>query len=357
MQRFFLENFANPNIMKEPDLYFLNNGINGFLGKDPELNMDLVHRKTKIALLSVISNVALMMMKLAVGFAIGSVAIISEGVHSGMDLLAALIAFYSVKKSSQPADRRHPFGHGKIENISGTVEALLIFLAAGWIIYKAVHKLIHPAPIEILGWGIGVMLFSAVVNTVVSRLLFKVGKETDSVALLADAWHLRTDVYTSAGVMVSLILIWMGEALFRGIHFDWLDPVAAMAVALLIIKAAYDLTIRSARDLMDARLPEAEEAWIHELIRSHGTEIHGFHDLRTRKAGGFRFVEFHMKVDPEMTVEDSHRITEEIADAIEKQFPGTSVTIHTEPCQGECEKKCLDGCLLPVKGDRNSKLE
>jgi cation diffusion facilitator family transporter len=317
--------------------------------------MDLVRRKINTALLSVISNVALMMMKLAVGFAIGSVAIISEGIHSGMDLLAAFIALFSVKKSSQPADRSHPFGHGKVENISGTIEAVLIFLAAGWIIYEAVRKLMHPMPLKIFGWGIGVMLFSAVVNMVVSRLLFKVGKETDSVALLADAWHLRTDVYTSAGVMVSLILIWMGEVVFKGIHFDWLDPVAAIAVALLIIKAAYDLTIKSARDLLDVRLPEDEEYWILELIKSHGKNIHGFHDLRTRKAGGFRFVEFHIKVDPEMTVEDSHRITEQIADAIEKQFPGTSVTIHTEPCDGECKAKCLDGCLLPVKGDRNSK--
>jgi cation diffusion facilitator family transporter len=343
--------------MKECDPYFLISSTTESSGfrKDPKLNMDLVRRKINIALLSVISNVALLTMKLAVGFAIGSVAIISEGIHSGMDLLAALIALFSVEKSSQPADRGHPFGHGKVENISGTVEAALIFLAAGWIIYKAIHKLIHPTALEILGWGIGVMLFSAMVNTVVSRLLFKVGKETDSVALLADAWHLRTDVYTSAGVMVSLILIWMGEAVFKGIHFDWLDPVAAIAVALIIIKAAYDLTIKSARDLMDVRLPEEEEYWIHELIKSHGNDIHGFHDLRTRKAGGFRFVEFHIKVDPEMTVEDSHRITEQIADAIEKQFPGTSVTIHTEPCDGECEEKCIDGCLLPVKGDRNSK--
>jgi cation diffusion facilitator family transporter len=318
--------------------------------------MDTGRRKLRVALLSLISNATLVLVKLATGLMIGSVSIISEGIHSATDLLAALIAFYSVKKSSEPADRRHPFGHGKIENISGTIEALLIFLAAGWIMFESVDKLMHPKPIETLSWGIGVMLFSAAVNTVVSRQLFKVGKETDSVALLADAWHLRTDVYTSAGVMVSLILIWMGETLFRGIDFDWLDPVAAMAVALLIVKAAYDVTIKSARDLMDARLPEAEESWIHELIRSHGSDIHGFHDLRTRKAGGFRFVEFHIKVDPKMTVEDSHRITEEIAQRIEKQFPGTSVTIHTEPCQGECEKKCLDGCLLPVKGDRNSKL-
>jgi cation diffusion facilitator family transporter len=316
--------------------------------------MDAASRKVRIALISVISNIALLILKVAVGLAIGSVAILSEGIHSGMDLLAALIALFSVKKSSQPADRVHPFGHGKVENISGTIEAALIFIAAAWIIYEAIRKLIHPTPLEAIGWGIAVMLFSTGVNIVVSQSLFKVAKETDSVALLADAWHLRTDVYTSAGVTISLILIWMGETVFEGRHFHWLDPVAAIAVALLIIKAAYSLTVHSARDLMDVRLPEEEEAWINALIRSHGKDIHGFHDLRTRKAGGYRFVEFHIKVDPKMTVEDSHRITDEIAEAIENHFPRTSVTIHTEPCDGRCEVKCIDGCLLPVKGDPSS---
>jgi cation diffusion facilitator family transporter len=317
--------------------------------------MDAGRRKIGVALLSVISNMALTAVKLMAGFLIGSVSILSEAIHSAMDLLAALIALVSVRKSGMPADTRHPFGHGKIENISGTIEAILIFAAAGWIIYEAVDRVFEPKPLEEFGWGIGVMFFSAVVNTVVSALLFKVGKETDSVALQADAWHLRTDVYTSAGVMLSLLLIWIGERVFVGIHLDWLDPVAAIGVALLIMKAAYDLTVQSARDLLDARLPEDEETWIHQLIRSHGADVHGFHDLRTRKAGGFRFVEFHMKVDSHMTVEDSHRITEEIADRIEKQFPGASVTIHTEPCDGSCDAKCLDGCLLPVKGDMNSK--
>ena len=317
--------------------------------------MDQGPRKTAVALLSVISNMALTAVKLVVGFLSGSVSILSEAIHSAMDLLAALIAFFSVRKSGLPADSRHPFGHGKIENISGTIEALLIFVAAGWIIYEAVDRLLDPKPLEEFGWGIGVMLLSAVVNTIVSSLLFKVGKETDSVALQADAWHLRTDVYTSVGVMLSLLLIWLGEGIFKGIHFDWLDPVAAIGVALLIIKAAYDLTVKSARDLMDSRLPEEEEIRIHQLIRGHSHDVHGFHDLRTRKAGGIRFVEFHMKVDSHMTVEDSHRITEEIADRIEKEFPGASVTIHTEPCDGSCDAKCLDGCLLPVKGDMNSK--
>lgn len=317
--------------------------------------MDLEPRKVRVALLSVVSNTALVILKLAAGLLSGSVSIVSEAVHSASDLLAALIAFFSVRTSSQPADMIHPFGHGKIENISGIIEALLIFVAAAWIIWEAIDKLIHPTAIEALGWGIGVMLISTLVNIAVSHMLFKVAKETDSVALEADAWHLRTDVYTSAGVMVSLALIWLGEKAFPGRHFHWLDPVAAIAVALLIIKAAYALTAKSGHDLMDSRLPAEEETWIGELIREYRVQIHGFHNLRTRKAGGIRFVEFHMKVDPRMTVIDSHHITDQIAARIQTRFPGASVTIHTEPCDENCEKKCLEGCLLPVKGDAGSK--
>jgi cation diffusion facilitator family transporter len=317
--------------------------------------MDVQRRKVRVALLSVISNTILVILKLVAGLMTGSVSIISEAIHSASDLLAALIAFFSVRTSNQPADTIHPFGHGKIESISGGVEALLIFLAAAWIIWKAIEKLIHPTAIETLGWGIGVMLISTIVNIVVSQMLFTVAKETDSIALEADAWHLRTDVYTSAGVMISLTLIWLGEKAFPGRHFHWLDPVAAIAIALLIIKAACDLTVKSSRDLMDSRLPAEEEAWIGDLIREDRHHIHGFHNLRTRKAGGVRFVEFHLKVDPTMTVIDSHHITDQITARIQARFPGASVTIHIEPCDGKCEEKCLQGCLLPVKGDTGAK--
>ena len=309
-------------------------------------------RKERVALLSVVSNSLLVILKLTVGFMIGAVSIISEAIHSAVDLLAALIAMFSVKTSSVPADRRHPFGHGKIENISGTIEALLIFLAAGWIIYEAVQKIRNPTPIEYLSWGIGVMLVSSICNIVVSDRLFKVARETDSVALEADAWHLRTDVYTSAGVMLSLAFIWLGGRIFPGVNLTWLDPAAAIGVALLIFKAAYDLTLRSAKDLMDVQLPPDEVGWIRDLILAHRPVIHGFHQLRTRKAGNFRFVEFHLKVDPGMTVEDSHRITEELSGKIEEHFPRSSVTVHIEPCDGDCVGNCLEGCLLTEEARR-----
>jgi cation diffusion facilitator family transporter len=314
--------------------------------------MDTQKRKERVALLSVISNSALVCMKLIVGLIIGSVSIISEAIHSGVDLLASVIALFSVKTSSKPADKNHSFGHGKIENISGTIEALLIFIAAGWIIYEAFQKINKPEPIDNLGWGVSVMLISSVVNILVSQRLFKIGRETDSIALQADAWHLRTDVYTSAGVMIGLGLMWCGQRFFPHVDFYWLDSVAAIAVALLIIKAAYDLTIQSAGDLLDANLPAEEEEWIHGEILKYGNIFHGYHRLRTRKAGHFRFIEFHMKVEACMTVADSHSITEKIAKNIEGKYPNSSVTIHVEPCNGGCDEDCLGGCLLAEKERR-----
>jgi len=308
--------------------------------------MDTDQRKRRVALLSVISNTMLVVLKLAVGLFIGAVSVISEAIHSGVDLIAAGIAYYSVRTSGIPADREHPFGHGKIENISGTVEALLIFVAALWILYEAVQKIVRPEPLEMASWGVAVMLLSAVVNTIVSRRLFQVGKETDSVALIADGWHLRTDVYTSAGVMVGLAAIWAAARFAPGVDLNWVDPAAAIGVAVLIIKAAWDLTMQSARDLLDVQLPSDEIAWIESLILQHRPVVKGYHKLRTRKAGHFRFVEFHIKVDPDMTVQSSHDITDDFSRDIRERFPGASVTIHIEPCDGSCTVSCVEGCLL-----------
>jgi cation diffusion facilitator family transporter len=309
--------------------------------------MDLQQKKkVRIARLSIISNITLMILKLITGLVIGSVSIISEAIHSGVDLLAAIIAYAAVKTSGKPADHDHPFGHGKIENISGSIEALLIFLAAGWIIYEAVKKIIHPTPIEALSWGVGVMLFSSIINWIVSHMLFTVGEETDSIALKADAWHLRTDVYTSMGVMFGLFIIWMGRYFLPDMSLQWIDPIAALAVAILIIHAAYKLTVQAARDLMDTKLPADEENYIRNLIASMYPKVHGYHRFRTRKAGSDRFIEFHMKVAPDMTVEDSHNITHEIKEQIFEHFSESSVTIHVEPCDGKCQSDCLKHCLL-----------
>jgi cation diffusion facilitator family transporter len=201
--------------------------------------------KLLIALLSVFSNIVLVAIKLIVGFAMGSISVISEALHSGVDVFAAVIATIGVKQSAEPADKTHSFGHEKFENLAGFVQAILIFLAGCWIIYEAVHKLMKPAPIDSLGLGVMVMLISSVVNSAVGLLLLRGAKKTNSIALKADAWHSLTDVYTSAGVMVGLLIVWSGKLWAPGIDLSWVDPLAAIAVAVLIIKAAWDLTMES----------------------------------------------------------------------------------------------------------------
>ena len=208
-----------------------------FLDKRHTMNLASDRKKTA-AWLSVIANASLTALKLAIGFVTGSMAIISEAFHSGVDLLGAVIVLFAVKISDKPSDYDHPFGHGKFENLSGTTEAFLIFIAAGWIIYESITKLIKPEPLDNLGWGIAVMSVSTVVNIILTHIVMKTGKETDSMALIADAWHHMTDVWTSLGVLAGLSLIWGGEKIFPGIHFHWLDPVAAIGVAILIIHAS-----------------------------------------------------------------------------------------------------------------------
>jgi len=308
--------------------------------------VDTQARKTAVAWLAVVSNTALVIGKLIVGLLTGSVAVIAEAMHSGVDLLAAGIALFAVHTAGKPADEEHPFGHGKIENISGTIEALLIFLAAAWIISEAIRKLIAPVEITGAGWGVLVMLVSAVVNILVSHRLFTVGRETDSVALQADAWHLRTDVYTSAGVMAGLAVVWLGKRLLPQFDLGWVDPLAAIAVALLILRAAWQLTRQAGRDLLDASLPEEEAAWIRDYVARLRPTVRGFHRLRTRKSGATRFIQFHLIVESTMSVQDSHRIAEAITRDIEARYPHSSVLVHIEPCDLPCLPHCRDGCLL-----------
>jgi cation diffusion facilitator family transporter len=309
--------------------------------------MDTQRKKTRVAALSVASNSVLVIFKLIVGALIGSVAVLSEAIHSGMDLIAALIAFFAVRIAGRAADEEHPFGHTKVENISAAIEALLIFAAAVWIIYEAVRKLISPQPLETVGWGIGVMLISTIANLIVSQLLFKVGKETDSAALIADGWHLRTDVYTSAGVTVGLGFIWLGRYFFPGLNLVWLDPVIAIAVAILILHAAYDLTRHAIQDLVDQSVPIEEKVWMQNYLSALYPTVRSFHRLRTRKAGATRFINVHLALDAKLTVSESHSIGDKIVADFKAHFPhDVDVIVHIEPCDGTCSPACKSGCLL-----------
>jgi cation diffusion facilitator family transporter len=280
------------------------------------------------------------------------VSVISEAMHSGVDLIAAVIAFFAVRTSGRKADRYHPYGHCKVENIAGTTEALLIFFAAAWIIYEAVRKLFYPQAMEDVGWGIAVMSGSALANAFVSHMLAKVGKETDSIALKADGMHLRTDVYTSLGVMAGLLLYWTGSRLFPSANIHWIDPVAAITVALLIMRAAFVLTRESFRDLLDARLPTEEEEAILQYARRLRPRLLSVHAVKSRKSGPYRFFDFHMVVDANMTVKESHDLGDQLVAMIKHDYPEAKATIHTEPCDLSCKPACVDNCVLKETKDK-----
>ena len=282
----------------------------------------IMNAKASIARLSILSNTLLIIMKLAVGLISGSVSILSEAIHSSMDLIAAVIAFFSVRVSDNPPDSRHPYGHGKIENISGVIESILIFIAAIWIIIEAVKKLLgERIELESITLGSLVMLISAVVNIFVSRRLYKVAHETKSVALEADALHLKTDVYTSLGVAIGLGLI-----ILTGIN--WLDPVIAILVALFIIKEAYQLLHKAFTPLLDT-------AWSDNEIDELETRLSGlgvsYHDLRTRVAGNYRFIDIHIQISENESVGNAHKYCDKIESMLKSVYENVTVTIHVEP--------------------------
>lgn len=281
-------------------------------------------RASKVALLSIGSNSALIVMKLMAGILSGSVSIISEAIHSSMDLLASFIAFFSTRTSSKPADEEHPFGHGKIEGISGIAEGLLIFVAAGLIINEAIHKILDPQPISLAWVAVAVMLISAFVNTLVSRKLYKVSHEEDSLALEADALHLKTDVLTSLGVAVGVALTSL-----TGLYI--LDPIVAILVAALIIKEAWELCSKGVSSLLDARLPDAEEEKVKKIIESHSDKFYDFHKLKTTQAGNKREIDFHITVDPAMTVQEAHKIVGEFKKDFAQEFKAARVSVHVDP--------------------------
>jgi cation diffusion facilitator family transporter len=281
-------------------------------------------RKSKVAMLSICSNTTLIIFKVLAGILSGSVSIISEAIHSGMDLVASLVAFFAVRQSSKPADIEHPYGHGKVENLSGLVEGVLILVAAAMIITEAIKKLTEPQPIEQAYVAILVMVSAGIVNYCVSRKLYKVSKEEDSMALEADALHLKTDVYTSLGVGAGILLI-------KFTNISILDPIIAMLVALLIIKESWELLKRAISHLIDVKLPAEIEEEIGKIILEHKSEIIDYHKLKTRQSGNVKHIDFHITVPPQLSVQEAHDIVGNLKQEINHKFQNTRVNIHVDP--------------------------
>jgi cation diffusion facilitator family transporter len=304
--------------------------------------------KVNAAKLSVGSNSFLILLKLFAGVLTGSISLIAEAIHSLMDLVAAVIALISVRISDRPSDEQHPYGHGKAENVSGVAEGSLIFVAAGIIVYEAVKRLIVGKTLELLEIGIAIMAVSIVVNIVVSRYLLKVARATDSIALEADARHLTTDVMTMVGVLVGLAIVRIGQ--LTGVNLNILDPITAILVSLLIAKAAFDITRKSFGGLLDVKLPQIEEDGIRSCIMEHNCQLVAFHDLRTRKAGSHRYIDLHLVMPKNASVEEAHRVCDHLEQDIRNRLPRTQVTIHVEPCATECDR-CSVSCTLKDRED------
>jgi len=282
--------------------------------------------KTGAARASVISNALLVLVKGAVGLLTGSVSVLAESIHSAVDLAAALIAYVAVRVADQPPDEYHAYGHGKFENVSGTVEALLILAAAAYIGYEAVARILHGAGVERLSIGMGVMLISALANWFVSARLFKVARETDSIALEADGQHLRLDVYTSIGVFAGLLAVYL-----TGIVL--IDRLLGLAVAIWIAWIGFDLSRTTLGPLLDPQLPPAEVERIISIIGSE-KKVLGYHKLRTRKSGGQRHVDVHLIVPEAMSLTEAHALAEDVEDKIRAEFGNVMVLTHVEP-EGE----------------------
>jgi cation diffusion facilitator family transporter len=281
--------------------------------------------KQRAAWISIASNSLLIVLKIAAGVITGSVAIITEAVHSSIDLVASVVAFFSVRKAHEPADESHPYGHEKVENLAAAFEGVLIVLGAAIIIYEAIRKLTGEPHVEKLGIGIAVIGLSAVANMFVSRFLYKRARQTDSPALEGDAAHLHTDALTSIGVLIALALV-----AITGVYE--LDAVAALVVAVAIVFSGVRLVMRSSRVLVDEALPEEEMQGVADAIRQVGApEVIGFHKIRARRGGSNRYVDLHVQFRRGTTLERAHAVSHDLQAAIRNRLGGADVLIHLEP--------------------------
>jgi cation diffusion facilitator family transporter len=278
----------------------------------------------RVALLSVGAAIVTLILKFGAYFLTGSVGLLSDAIESFVNLAAALIAFTAITIANRPPDSNHTYGHEKAEYFSSGAEGTLILLAAGTIIYSAVQRLLNPAPLENLGIGVAVALIASAINFGVSRIMLRVARREDSIALEADAKHLMTDVWTSVGVVAGIIIVGLTG-------WQALDPLIAIGVGINIIWMGVQLIRRSTAGLMDTTLPAAEVDVIQTAINQVAGPDIPYHALRTRKSGSRRFIDFHLLLPGGTTVQASHDLVSRIEAAIEQQLPNMYVTIHVEP--------------------------
>jgi cation diffusion facilitator family transporter len=283
-------------------------------------------KKSRTVLFSISSNALLLSVKLVAGVLTGSASVLSEAVHSATDLVASVVAFVAVRRSGSPPDEVHNYGHGRFENLAGVFEGVILLGVGAAVIYGAIDGILNGAELEFLGFGIGVMTLSAVVNLFVSRWLLRVAHETDSRALEAEGYNLRTDVWSAAGVALGLI-----AALATG--WTVLDPIIAALIGLVILWTAFRLISGSTRVLLDESLPEEELGVIEGVIwREVKTDprVRSYHKLRARKSGPQRHIDFHLQLRAETTLGEAHKISDALEERIRRNLPNSDILIHLE---------------------------
>ncbi len=291
-------------------------------------------------LLSILAALLTIGLKAAAYLLTHSVGLLSDAVESGVNLVAALTAYLSLRYAAKPVDASHTYGHEKIEFFSSGLEGVLILVAALAIAWYSVRRLVTPEPLEPLGAGLAISLLASFINGGVAWVLLRAGRRHGSIVLEADGRHLLTDVWTSVGVLVGLGLVWA-----TGRH--WLDPVIALVVAANILWTGVDLVRRSFNGLMDHALPAAEQARARAAIEAHLGPHMAYHALRTRQAGSRRFVDFHLLVPGRSTVQEAHALTGRIEAALREALPGLEVTVHIEPIEERAAWE--DSALLPLE--------
>jgi cation diffusion facilitator family transporter len=275
--------------------------------------------------------VGLIIFKVVVSWLTGSISILAQAADSLLDLFAGLITFFAIRIAAKPADAEHPYGHGKVEDIAGVVQGILIFIAGGLIIYSAIVRIIDGSSIELAEAGIAVMAVSIVVSIFLSRHLMSVSQHTGSVALEANARNIATDVYSASAVLVGLAIV-----RFTGLNI--IDPILAIGVAIYILKVAIDTIRKPVSGLLDETLPPSQQTVIESCLRKHSREVSGFHALRTRRAGNQSYIDLHLVMARDISLEQAHQICDRIEFEIQSTLHEASVTIHAEPCDNACEQ-------------------
>jgi cation diffusion facilitator family transporter len=281
----------------------------------------------RIAAISLVVTAGLLALKLVLGLISGSIAVLGDAVDSGTDLTAGAAALISVRIAAQPADEEHPYGHGKVETISAAVAATIIAIGGGIIVFQAVRRLIEGGGDIDPGVGLIAMVIAAVANIVLAFFMRREANRSHSMALRAEATHLRTNVVQACTIIAGLILV-------AATNEDLFDPLVALLLAAYMGWTALGLVRIAASEVMDTSLPDADLAVIHDVLVEHRQYVRGFHRLRSRRTGAIRHVDMHLLVVADLTVEQVHPISDRIEHQIEERLPGTIAVIHVEPDDG-----------------------